>query len=148
MTTLSDYLDHLTAPAQIGGADGKNPACCAAWPAAIAASIRVGRRGVCGVRFNQDGELRVPWGYVATAQLDPIEKKPFSHVLPGSRILTFGMLGCDFHCGYCQNWITSQTLRDPEAGGKDYVQRVQPEQLVQYARAAAAPRSLLPIMSR
>ncbi len=67
------------------------------------------------MRFNQDGELRVPWGYVAAAQVDPIEKKPFSHLLPGSDALTFGMLGCDFHCGYCQNWLTSQTLRDPAA---------------------------------
>ena len=46
---------------------------------------------------------------------DPIEKKPFFHVLPGSDALTFGMLGCDFHCGYCQNWVTSQMLRDPKA---------------------------------
>ncbi|HJS18378.1 MAG TPA: radical SAM protein [Anaerolineales bacterium] len=53
------------------------------------------------MRFNQGGELRVPWGYVAALQSDPIEKKPFFHVMPGSNALTFGMLGCDFHCGYC-----------------------------------------------
>jgi pyruvate formate lyase activating enzyme len=47
--------------------------------------------------------------------VDPVEKKPFYHVLPGSSALSLGMLGCDFHCGYCQNWLTSQTLRDPEA---------------------------------
>jgi pyruvate formate lyase activating enzyme len=81
--------------------------------------IRPGRRGVCQVRFNRDGELRVPWGYVAAAQVDPIEKKPFAHVLPGSRVLTFGMLGCDFHCSFCQNWVTSQTLCDPRAGGSE-----------------------------
>jgi pyruvate formate lyase activating enzyme len=46
---------------------------------------------------------------------DPVEKKPFHHVLPGSLAMSFGMLGCNFHCGYCQNWITSQTLRDPRA---------------------------------
>ena len=63
--------------------------------------ISPGKRGVCQVRFNVDGELRVPWGYVAALQADPIEKKPFSHVLPGATALTFGMLGCDFHCGYC-----------------------------------------------
>jgi pyruvate formate lyase activating enzyme len=50
---------------------------------------------------------------VAGVQCDPIEKKPFFHVLPGARALSFGMLGCDLHCGYCQNWLTSQTLRDP-----------------------------------
>jgi pyruvate formate lyase activating enzyme len=65
--------------------------------------------------------------------VDPIEKKPFAHVLPGSKVLTFGMLGCDFHCGFCQNWVTSQTLRDPNAGGSEYVQTVTPHQLVNYA---------------
>ena len=57
----------------------------------------------------------VPWGYVAALQCDPTEKKPFYHFLPGSDTLTFGMLGCDFHCSFCQNWLSSQTLRDPAA---------------------------------
>ena len=74
--------------------------------------IRDGRRGVCRVRFNEGGRLLVPHGYVAALQCDPVEKKPFFHVLPGADALTFGMLGCDFHCGYCQNWVTSQALRD------------------------------------
>lgn len=77
--------------------------------------IYEGRDGICKVRSNVGGELRVPWGYVAGLQSDPIEKKPFFHVAPGARALSFGMLGCDFHCGYCQNWFTSQTLRDPES---------------------------------
>lgn len=63
--------------------------------------IREGRRGICQVRFNDGGELRVPHGYVAALQSDPVEKKPFFHVLPSANALTFGMLGCDFHCGYC-----------------------------------------------
>jgi pyruvate formate lyase activating enzyme len=67
------------------------------------------------VRFNQNGELRVPWGYVGGVQCDPIEKKPFFHAHPGALAYSFGMLGCDLHCGYCQNWVTSQALRDPEA---------------------------------
>ncbi len=75
-----------------------------------------GARGICQVRYNRGGKLYVPSGYVAALQCDPTEKKPFYHILPGSETLTFGMLGCDFHCGYCQNWITSQTLRDPHAG--------------------------------
>ena len=74
--------------------------------------IREGRRGICRVRYNEGGRLRVPHGYAAAIQCDPVEKKPFFHVLPGADALTFGMLGCDFHCGYCQNWITSQSLRD------------------------------------
>ena len=49
---------------------------------------------------------------MAGLQNDPIEKKLFFHALPGSRALSFGMLGCDFHCAYCQNWFTSQRLRD------------------------------------
>jgi len=77
--------------------------------------IRNGRAGVCRVRFNRDGELRVPGGYVAGLQIDPIEKKPFHHAYPGRDALSFGMLGCDFHCGYCQNWVTSQALRDDQA---------------------------------
>lgn len=82
--------------------------------------ILPGFRGICKVRFHADGKLWVPWGYVAALQADPVEKKPFYHVLPGAIALTFGMLGCDFHCGYCQNWVTSQALRDPHAGASIY----------------------------
>src|SRR5260221_7125552 len=45
-------------------------------------------------------------------QCDPIEKKPFFHAHPGALAYSFGMLGCDLHCGYCQNWVSSQALRD------------------------------------
>ena len=45
--------------------------------------------------------LKVPFGYVGGLQVDPVEKKPFFHALPGARALSFGMLGCDYHCGYC-----------------------------------------------
>jgi pyruvate formate lyase activating enzyme len=68
------------------------------------------------VRFNEHGRLRVPWGYVGGVQCDPVEKKPFFHVYPGALAYSFGMLGCDLHCSYCQNWVTSQALRDPHAG--------------------------------
>ncbi len=78
--------------------------------------ISEGRSGVCRVRYNSGGKLYVPTGYVGALQLDPVEKKPFFHALPGSQAMSFGMLGCDFHCSYCQNWITSQSLRDSEAG--------------------------------
>ncbi len=77
--------------------------------------IPEGLLGICKVRFNQGGRLLVPWGYVGALQCDPIEKKPFFHGLPGSLAMSFGMLGCDYHCAYCQNWITSQTLRDSRA---------------------------------
>jgi pyruvate formate lyase activating enzyme len=74
-----------------------------------------GAIGVCKVRFNRGGRLLVPWGYVGGVQCDPIEKKPFFHAYPGALAYSFGMLGCDLHCGYCQNWVTSQALRDPAA---------------------------------
>ena len=74
-----------------------------------------GASGVCKVRFNRGGRLLVPWGYVGGVQCDPIEKKPFFHAYPGALAYSFGMLGCDLHCGYCQNWVTSQALRDPAA---------------------------------
>ena len=74
-----------------------------------------GAVGVCKVRFNQGGRLLVPWGYVGGVQCDPIEKKPFFHAHPGALAYSFGMLGCDLHCAYCQNWVTSQALRDPAA---------------------------------
>ena len=54
-------------------------------------------------------------GYVGGVQCDPIEKKPFFHAHPGALAFSFGMLGCDLHCSYCQNWVTSQALRDPHA---------------------------------
>ena len=74
-----------------------------------------GAMGVCKVRFNSGGRLMVPWGYVGGVQCDPVEKKPFFHAYPGALAYSFGMLGCDLHCAYCQNWVTSQALRDPEA---------------------------------
>src|SRR6201991_1166182 len=77
--------------------------------------IPEGQPGVCKVRFNRGGKLYVPWGYVGGVQCDPIEKKPFFHAYPGALAYSFGMLGCDLHCSYCQNWVTSQALRDPEA---------------------------------
>jgi pyruvate formate lyase activating enzyme len=77
--------------------------------------IAEGQSGVCKVRFNREGRLYAPYGYVAGVQCDPIEKKPFFHASPGALAYSFGMLGCDLHCSYCQNWVTSQVLRDPNA---------------------------------
>jgi pyruvate formate lyase activating enzyme len=96
-----------------------------------ACRIPDGQVGVCKVRYNQGGKLYVPWGYVSSAQCDPIEKKPFHHAYPGTLAYSFGMLGCDLHCTYCQNWVTSQTLRDPTAASSPM--RVSPEELVQDA---------------
>ncbi len=95
--------------------------------------IPEGQAGVCKVRFNRGGKLYVPWGYVAGTQCDPIEKKPFFHAYPGALAYSFGMLGCDLHCSYCQNWVTSQALRDPHAISPPL--QVAPEALVSDAIA-------------
>lgn len=89
------------------------------------------RHGVCHVRFNRDGQLRVPFGYVSSFGLDPVEKKPFYHAYPGESALSFGMLGCSFHCPFCQNWMTSQTLRDERAIAEPHF--VTPERIVELA---------------
>jgi len=99
--------------------------------------IPEGREGVCRVRYNEGGVLRVPWGYVGALQCDPIEKKPFFHALPGSDAFSFGMLGCDLHCGYCQNWFTSQSIRDPNAVARP--RDLSPGELVSLAEECAAP---------
>jgi pyruvate formate lyase activating enzyme len=98
--------------------------------------IPPGRDGICRVRFNENGVLKVPFGYVAALQLDPVEKKPFFHALPGSKALSFGMLGCDYHCGYCQNWVTSQALRDKAAVAPAEV--TGPREIVGAAKRAGA----------
>jgi len=93
--------------------------------------LPAGAIGVCKVRFNDNGRLRVPWGYVGGVQCDPIEKKPFFHALPGALAYSFGMLGCDLHCAYCQNWVTSQAIRDSAAVAPPL--RTDPAQLVRDA---------------
>jgi pyruvate formate lyase activating enzyme len=127
-----ELLDVLTQPAElVETLEQGNLRCLAC---AHRCLLKPGRRGICGVRFNANGVLMAPKGYVAGVQIDPLEKKPFNHFLPGSEVLTFGMLGCNFHCGFCQNWLSSQALRDPEAGRSAYaIRRVSAEKLVTYA---------------
>jgi pyruvate formate lyase activating enzyme len=107
--SLAEALDRRTVTGQLWLREGDRVRCVACGHRCL---IPEGRRGICKVRSNQGGQLRVPYGYIAGAACDPVEKKPFFHVFPSSNALTFGMLGCDFHCGYCQNWVTSQALRD------------------------------------
>jgi pyruvate formate lyase activating enzyme len=98
--------------------------------------IPEGQPGVCKVRYNRGGTLYVPWGYTAGTQCDPVEKKPFFHAHPGALAYSFGMLGCDLHCAYCQNWVTSQALRDPSAVSPPL--EASPELLVRDAIAQGA----------
>jgi pyruvate formate lyase activating enzyme len=84
--------------------------------------------------------LKAPWGYISGYGLDPIEKKPFFHVLPGAPTLSFGMLGCNFKCSFCQNYLTSQTLRDSAClSGDHLLEPVTPKKLAAAARGALAP---------
>ena len=137
MTTVADLLDSLTREGSLFTRVDEETVRCEA--CAHRCLLRPGRRGVCQVRFNRDGRLFVPWGYVAGLQSDPIEKKPFYHVYPGHDALTFGMLGCDMHCDYCQNWLTSQTLRDPAADfAVRYIREITPQQMIALAKQTGA----------
>jgi pyruvate formate lyase activating enzyme len=116
VATLKDMLNERVreaAPDLYEKIDEKNRVRC--YSCGHACPIPEGQAGVCKVRFNRGGTLYVPWGYVGGVQCDPIEKKPFFHAYPGALAYSFGMLGCDLHCSYCQNWVTSQALRDPGA---------------------------------
>lgn len=75
--------------------------------------IAQGQSGECRVRVNLDGKLRaVTYGRPCSVNIDPVEKKPLFHMLPGSGILSIATVGCNLHCKNCQNWQISQ--RDPE----------------------------------
>jgi AmmeMemoRadiSam system radical SAM enzyme/AmmeMemoRadiSam system protein B/AmmeMemoRadiSam system protein A len=132
---LADLLDRHTAVGapELCQAEGDRIRCLACGHRCL---IGEGMRGICKVRYNEGGRLKVPFGYVAGLQCDPVEKKPFFHVHPGSDALTFGMMGCDFHCSYCQNWLTSQALRDHIAVAP--VRPVTPAELVNVARRERA----------
>src|ERR1051325_8736588 len=137
MTALTNVLDRLTNTGELVETLPDGDVRCTA--CGHRCLIRPGKRGICQVRFNDNGELRVPWGYVAALQADPIEKKPFSHVMPGATALTFGMLGCDFHCGYCQNWLTSQAMRDPSSDESiNYIRKMTPQEMVKLAHRTNA----------
>ena len=74
--------------------------------------INSGRRGLCGVRENKDGVLfSLVFGTLIAEQVDPIEKKPFFHVFPGSRSYSIATVGCNFSCEFCQNSEISQMPR-------------------------------------
>jgi len=134
MATLAEILETLTVEGDLYEKLDRNRVRCFA--CGHCCPIPEGSPGVCKVRFNRGGVLRVPFGYVGGAQCDPIEKKPFFHVRPGALAMSFGMLGCDLHCGYCQNWVTSQALRDPSAVAPP--RKTTPEQLVRLSLAQRA----------
>lgn len=133
--TLREVLEALTRPGELYTKDDDGTIHCHA--CGLRCKILPEREGICRVRFNDSGVLKVPHGYVSGLAADPIEKKPFFHVLPGSTALSFGMLGCDYHCSFCQNWFSSQSLRDPMAGAEP--QRLNAERIVGLALERGIP---------
>lgn len=95
--------------------------------------IQAGRYGVCRVRENVEGALiSRNYGRLVAAHVDPIEKKPLYHVLPGTRSFSVAAAGCNFQCSFCQNWQISQL---PQHGKADAGEPASPGQIVQAARA-------------
>jgi pyruvate formate lyase activating enzyme len=96
-----------------------------------------GKRGVCGVRENRGGQLDLlAFGQAVGVSPDPVEKKPLFHFLPGSRVLSFGTLGCNFACQFCQNWFQSQAVkqeRDPLHLIEQYSKKFSPQELIDLA---------------
>ncbi|MDA8078548.1 MAG: AmmeMemoRadiSam system radical SAM enzyme [Nitrospiraceae bacterium] len=95
-------------------------------------AIRDGQRGICAVRENQGGALySLVYGKVISMNIDPIEKKPLFHVLPGSTSLSIATVGCNFRCKHCQNYEISQYPRERKFSipGKDTA----PEAIVEAA---------------
>jgi pyruvate formate lyase activating enzyme len=98
-------------------------------------AIPPGQRGRCRARQNVSGELRsLVYGRPVTTHVDPMEKKPFYHFLPGASALSFGTVGCPLRCQFCQNWEISQ------ASPEDYDPTlVSPRQMAEAALARGAP---------
>ena len=78
--------------------------------------MKEGQVGVCGVNKNKNGELKtVVYGHPSALNVDPVEKKPLYHLLPGTTALSFGTVGCNFKCPFCQNWQISQEHKVDES---------------------------------
>ena len=96
--------------------------------------IRPGGRGVCNTRENRDGTLySLVYGNVAAENVDPVEKKPFYHLTPGSPIYSIATAGCNMTCAFCQNYTLSQSRPEDLRSS-----RMTPEDVVDAAIAADA----------
>ncbi|MFH1363694.1 MAG: AmmeMemoRadiSam system radical SAM enzyme [Candidatus Omnitrophota bacterium] len=93
--------------------------------------IAPGQTGICGVRQNKQGTLySLVYAKAIACQVDPVEKKPLYHFHPGSKIYSIATVGCNFQCGFCQNWQISQNSQ----GLKDSWE-LSPRQIVDKAKA-------------
>lgn len=100
--------------------------------------IGEGRTGICGIRQNNSGRLELlAYGRAVALNVDPIEKKPLFHFLPGSQALSFGTLGCNFRCANCQNYDISQMYdakgRTGEYPQLDWGMALKPAEIVKAA---------------
>ncbi|MGZ6275624.1 MAG: AmmeMemoRadiSam system radical SAM enzyme [Syntrophales bacterium] len=95
--------------------------------------ISEGKFGFCGVRRHEEGKLYTyAYGNIIASHIDPIEKKPLYHFLPGSRSFSIATIGCNFRCGFCQNWQISQlSIKKGNFAG----QETKPEDIVRGALA-------------
>lgn len=94
--------------------------------------IPLGKTGACRVRENRDGELySMNYGKISAMHIDPVEKKPLRQFMPGTKSLSFGSIGCNFHCPWCQNYSISL--------GNAPTQDFTPEEVVQMALEAGVP---------
>jgi len=83
--------------------------------------ISEGKTGICGVRKNIKGKLSLlVYGRLCAVHVDPIEKKPLYHFMPGTKTFSVGTVGCNFHCTFCQNWAISQSSEKGEFFGYNY----------------------------
>jgi pyruvate formate lyase activating enzyme len=95
--------------------------------------------GICGTRQNQNGKLvSITYGNIAAIHLDPIEKKPLYHFLPGSKVLSIGTFGCNFRCPWCQNFDISQATKNKKKV-EYWGEKFSPEEIVKLALAEVAP---------
>ncbi len=98
--------------------------------------------GVCGVRRNDRGTLNTMiYADVIAAHVDPIEKKPLYHFLPGSLAYSIATIGCNFKCGFCQNWQISQAAA--EDGGLHSGRETPPAKVVRTGQEKRLPQHRL-----
>lgn len=103
---------------------------------AHACRLKEGKQGLCGVRVNHKGRLVSLSGDIVTAvHMDPVEKKPLYHFLPGTKTFSVGSAGCNFRCIFCQNSEIAHVNKNSEVSGR----RLTPESIVRLAQENRAP---------
>ncbi len=103
---------------------------------AFECTLRPGRTGVCGVRWNNAGSLETKtWGRIVSAAVDPVEKKPLYHYLPGTGTFSIALAGCNFRCLFCQN----ATIAQPEFLDQNRGRTLTPQEVVVLWHESGAP---------